>query len=52
MFFGERWFGFDDGMYSACRLAEILSGSDSGLAPLLADWPAGDYPACGDLAVR
>jgi phosphomannomutase/phosphoglucomutase len=25
MFFGERWFGFDDGMYAAGRLAEILS---------------------------
>lgn len=25
MFFGERWYGFDDGMYAAGRLAEILS---------------------------
>jgi phosphomannomutase len=25
VFFGERWFGFDDGTYSACRLLEILS---------------------------
>ncbi|MCL4171364.1 UNVERIFIED_CONTAM: hypothetical protein GTU68_066679, partial [Idotea baltica] len=25
MFFGERWYGFDDGMYAAARLAEILS---------------------------
>jgi len=25
IFFGERWYGFDDGMYAAGRLAEILS---------------------------
>jgi phosphomannomutase/phosphoglucomutase len=25
MFFGERWYGFDDGIYAAGRLAEILS---------------------------
>ena len=24
-FFGERWFGFDDGMYAGARLLEILS---------------------------
>ncbi|NQY25750.1 MAG: phosphomannomutase/phosphoglucomutase [Piscirickettsiaceae bacterium] len=25
IFFKERWFGFDDGLYSACRLLEILA---------------------------
>ncbi len=25
IFFGERWYGFDDGMYAAARLAEIMS---------------------------
>ena len=25
IFFSERWYGFDDGTYSACRLLEILS---------------------------
>jgi phosphomannomutase len=25
IFFAERWFGFDDGTYTACRLLEILS---------------------------
>ncbi|MDR2013936.1 MAG: phosphomannomutase/phosphoglucomutase [Rhodanobacter sp.] len=25
-FFGERWFGFDDGIYAAARLLEILAG--------------------------
>ena len=27
MFFKERWYGFDDGMYTAARLLEILSRS-------------------------
>ncbi len=27
-FFRERWFGFDDGIYAAARLAEILGASD------------------------
>jgi Phosphomannomutase len=26
IFFKERWYGFDDGLYSAARLLEILSG--------------------------
>jgi phosphomannomutase/phosphoglucomutase len=25
IFFKERWFGFDDGLYSACRLLELIS---------------------------
>lgn len=25
IFFAERWFGFDDGMYAAARIAELLS---------------------------
>ena len=25
IFFGERWYGFDDGLYGACRLLEIIS---------------------------
>ena len=25
-FFGERWYGFDDGIYAAARLLEILAG--------------------------
>ncbi len=35
MFFAERWFGFDDGMYAAGRLAEILSSGDSSLDELV-----------------
>ncbi|MHA7817306.1 MAG: phosphomannomutase/phosphoglucomutase [Pseudohaliea sp.] len=39
MVFGERWFGFDDGLYAAARLAEIVSGSDSTLDVLLGQFP-------------
>ena len=35
-FFKERWYGFDDGLYSAARLLEILSRSQDASAPLKA----------------
>lgn len=28
IFFAERWFGFDDGMYAAARIVELLAKSD------------------------
>ena len=34
IFFKERWFGFDDGLYTGCRLLEILSRSDNPSAVL------------------
>ncbi|MCB1678587.1 MAG: phosphomannomutase/phosphoglucomutase [Halioglobus sp.] len=40
MFFGERWYGFDDGMYAAARLAEILSTLGNSLDEAIADFPA------------
>lgn len=36
IFFKERWFGFDDGMYAGARLLEILSRSTDACAPLKA----------------
>lgn len=33
-FFAERWFGFDDGMYAAARLLEILATSAEGIQSL------------------
>ena len=39
IFFGERWYGFDDGMYAAARLAEIVSGAGTDLTTLLSDFP-------------
>ncbi len=32
-FFGERWYGFDDGIYAAARLMEILAGDLDGRTP-------------------
>ncbi len=39
MFFADRYFGFDDGIYAAARLAEIVAGSDTPLGRMLDDWP-------------
>ena len=39
MFFGERWYGFDDGMYAAGRLAEILSTHGDSLDLVLEAFP-------------
>lgn len=39
MFFGERWYGFDDGMYAAGRLAEILSTHGESLDESIAQFP-------------
>jgi phosphomannomutase / phosphoglucomutase len=39
IFFGHRWFGFDDGIYASGRLLELLSRTDAPLSALLADVP-------------
>jgi phosphomannomutase / phosphoglucomutase len=39
IFFADRWFGFDDAIYSSARLLEILSRSSKKLSGLLADLP-------------
>jgi phosphomannomutase/phosphoglucomutase len=39
IFFKERWYGFDDGIYSAARLIEILSTSDADLDNQLSMFP-------------
>lgn len=42
-FFSERWYGFDDGIYSAARLLEILAGDLEGRSvdEILATLPKG-----------
>lgn len=37
--FSERWFGFDDGLYSAARLLEIVGSQEDGLSDLLSEFP-------------
>ncbi|MEX2497726.1 MAG: hypothetical protein WD397_02475 [Wenzhouxiangellaceae bacterium] len=38
-FFAERWFGFDDGMYAAARLLEILAADTRAPGQILAALP-------------
>lgn len=38
--FKERWYGFDDGLYAAARLIEIVSMSGLSLNELLAEFPS------------
>jgi phosphomannomutase/phosphoglucomutase len=39
MFFADRYFGFDDALYSACRLIEIVAASGKPLSAQLAGLP-------------
>ncbi len=39
LFFADKWFGFDDGVYASLRLAEILSQQDIPLSEYLKDIP-------------
>ncbi len=39
IFFKERWYGFDDGLYAAARLLEILSNNVSKSAEIFAHLP-------------
>ena len=38
--FGERWYGFDDGLYSAARLLEIVGGEMRPVSEIFAEFPA------------
>jgi phosphomannomutase/phosphoglucomutase len=39
IFFADRWFGFDDAIYSSARLYELLSATDVKLSTMLAGLP-------------
>jgi len=39
MFFADRYYGFDDALYAACRLMEIVAGSGQPLSSQLAGLP-------------
>jgi len=39
MFFNDRWFGFDDAVYTGARLIEILSNSDLSLTEMIMNMP-------------
>src|SRR5205085_4325117 len=40
MFFADRYYGFDDALYAACRLMEIVANSGRPLSAQLADLPS------------
>lgn len=39
IFFADRYFGYDDGIYASCRLLEILTAGERSLSQLLEDVP-------------
>lgn len=39
MFFKDRYFGYDDGIYASCRLLEILAATDKTIPELLEGVP-------------
>jgi len=39
MFFADRYFGYDDAVYAACRLLELLAHSSDSLSQMLSDMP-------------
>jgi phosphomannomutase / phosphoglucomutase len=39
IFFNDRFFGFDDAIYTTCRLMEILTATDQSLSELMSDVP-------------
>jgi phosphomannomutase/phosphoglucomutase len=39
IFFADRYFGYDDAVYAACRLLEILANTGKTISELLADVP-------------
>lgn len=39
IFFKDRYYGYDDAVYAACRLLEIVSASDRMLSQMLSDLP-------------
>ncbi len=47
MFFNDRYFGYDDAIYAAARLTEIIARSDKPLSELLSDLP--DYPSTPEI---
>lgn len=49
IFIKDRWFGFDDGMYAAARIVEILSQQSQSCAELFRQFPA--LPCTPEIAI-
>ncbi|NNE43179.1 MAG: phosphomannomutase/phosphoglucomutase [Gemmatimonadetes bacterium] len=50
MFFKHRYFGFDDALYAAARLVEIVANEDAPLSEIMASVPS--YPSTPELRVK
>lgn len=50
LFFNWNYYGFDDAIYAACRLAHVLSRSDRSFSELLDELPA--YPSTPELRLE
>jgi len=50
MYFSDRYYGFDDGLYAGCRLAEIVSNSDKNLSEIAGAIPS--YPSTPELRLH
>ena len=50
MFFKHRYFGFDDALYAAARLVEIVANEDAPLSEIMATVPS--YPSTPELRVE
>jgi len=49
-FFQERWYGFDDGLYAAARLLEVLTQDDRTPSEVLGELP--DNPSTPEIKVK
>jgi len=49
-FFQERWYGFDDGLYAAARLLEVLTQDDRPPSEVLGELP--DNPSTPEIKVK
>lgn len=47
MFFKHRWYGFDDALYAAARLVEIVANEDAPLSEIMATIPS--YPSTPEI---
>lgn len=50
MFFKHRYFGYDDAIYAACRLVEIVANEDAPLSEIMATIPK--YPSTPEIRLE
>jgi phosphomannomutase/phosphoglucomutase len=50
MFFKHRYFGYDDALYAACRLVEIVANEGAPLSQIMATIPS--YPSTPEIRVE